>query len=261
MESLMDLDEYFKREPIADRGISVVMPAFNEAECLESAISRLANVLEGLGHGYEIIVVDDGSTDGTGEVAQRLSPSNRRIRVIGHATHLGYGAALRCGFQAAKYPLVLQLDSDDQYAPSDIERLLGAIDQTDVVCGYRAARRGDWRSRLRDWFYRRLVSIVFAVRVRDVDCGFKLYRRAAVRRIPIQSAGRFANAEILAKANFMSMLIGEVPVSHQPRGCGVGQRPREPFTQRLREAARVFWHPQFATPSARSDQTAAVRAA
>lgn len=257
----MNLDQYSHREPIADRGISVVMPAYNEADCLETSIAGVSEVLNGMSRGHEIIVVDDGSADATAEIAQRIADANRRVRLVRHAAHQGYGAALRSGFEAAKYPLVLQLDSDNQYDASDIERLLAHIDQADVICGRREVRQSRRRGRLADWFYRCLLRFVFAVRVRDVDCGFKLFRRVALRRIPIQSSGWFADAEVLAKATFMNLLVGEAAVTQRPRSCGAEQRPREPFRHTLREAARVFWRPQFTPVSANSRRDAAPQAA
>jgi hypothetical protein len=123
----------------------------------------------------------------------------------------------------------------------------------DIVCGYREPRPAESRG-VAYWFYRWVLRVVFAVRVRDVNCGFRLFRRTAVRRIPIQSSGRFANAEILAKANFMNMLVSEVGVSCRPRAAGLTVRADEGHRTLLREAAHVFRRPQFCTPNATSDR-------
>src|SRR5262245_55489 len=120
----MDLDQYFHREPVSDRGISVVIPVYNEAECLESVVGGITQALERLGRGFEVIVVNDGSADGTRAVAERMASLSRRIRLIHHDTNLGYGAALKSGFELAKYPLVLQMDGDGQYPAAEIEKLL-----------------------------------------------------------------------------------------------------------------------------------------
>jgi hypothetical protein len=149
----------------------------------------------------------------------------------------------------AKYPLVLQIDSGNQYDIRQIDRLLREIDEVDIVCGYRQPPTGS-PSRLRYWLYRKLLRFVFAVHVRDVDCGFRLYRRSAIRRIPIQSDGSFANAEILAKATFMNMLIGEVAVTSQSQGVSAVNRPHVSL---FREAATVFRHPQFRISNSTSD--------
>ena len=250
----MDLEKLLHREPIADRGISVVIPAHNGAENLEAVVIGVSAVLEGMERGYEVIVVNDGSTDTTAEVAERLSAGNKRVRVVHHAAREGYGAALRSGFRVAKYPLVLQLDGDNQYDPAEIDRLLGAINQVDVVCGYRETGTTESRG-VAYWFYRWVLRVVFAVRVRDVNCGFRLFRRAALRRIPIQSNGRFANAEVLAKATFMNMLVGEVGVSCHPRPAGLTALAHEGYRNLLLDAAHVFRRPQFCTPNATPDRS------
>lgn len=250
----MDLEKLLHRDSISDRGISVVIAAHNEAECLEAVVSGVTSVLERMARGHEIIVVNDGSTDATGEFAERLITSNRRIRLVQNAAREGYGAALRSGFRVAKYPLVLQLDGDNQYDATELERFLGAIDHVDVVCGYRPSATNE-TGRLGYWLYRKLLRFVFAVHARDVDCGFRLFRRVALRRIPIQSTGRFANAEILAKGTFMNMLVGEVAVSCRPRACMVSGRPGESSVHVLREAAHVFRRPRFCPSNLDTEQS------
>jgi glycosyltransferase involved in cell wall biosynthesis len=256
----MNMDEYFRRDPISDRGISVVVPAYNDANCLEAAVASVMDAMNRLERGHEIIVVDDGSTDSTGEIARQLGTATKRIRLIQHNYHQGHGAALRSAFHTAKYPLVLQLAPSDYRFMSEIERLLDAIDKVDIVCGYREVRPRSLVERVADWFRARVVRSVFAVHVRDADCGIRLFRRAVLRRIPIQSNGRFADTEILAKANFMNVLVDEVPVSDRPPGSRVGRGMREPFGQTLREACRVFWRPQFTTDAGNSNRSGATGA-
>jgi dolichol-phosphate mannosyltransferase len=245
----MDLEKLLKRTPIADRGISVVIPAYNEADSLARAVAGIDGLLNQMSRGHEVIVVNDGSTDGTRSVAEKLTADNRHVRLVSHTSHQGYGAALRAGFRLAKYPLVLQLDAPNQVDAGEIDRMLSAIDHVDVVCGYRE-RIPDSAGRWRYWMYRKALRLVFAVHVRDVDCGFRLYRRSALRRIPIQSNGRFASAEILAKATFMNLLIGEIPVSCQPSGQHISNRPH---CRVFREAANVFRHPQFRTSNSTAE--------
>lgn len=240
----MDLDQYFQREPISERGISVVVPILGGAERLQSVVKGVCETLHRMERPYEIILVDDGSTEATGRVAEQLASNNNRVRVIRHKTREGCGAALRSGFGAAKYPLVLQMDGDEPFVIEDIERLLGVIDQVDVVCGRRRFT-GKPARRIRRLLYYLCLRVLFAVPVRDPDCGLKLYRRNALRRIPIQSAGRFAYAEILAKATFLNMLIGEVELSNDARRSSAQKHRSEPFGQLLRDAVRVFWRPQF----------------
>jgi glycosyltransferase involved in cell wall biosynthesis len=252
MEARLELEKLLKRDPISDRGTSVVIPAFNQSENTGEVVRGVAAALEPLGRGYEVIVVNDGSSDGTGAVAEQLASENRRVRTVSHASHLGYGAALQTGFRHAKYPLVLQLDADNQFDPCDVLKMYKEIDLVDVVCGYRE-RLPENAASFRYWFYRFVLRMVFAVGVRDVDCGFRLFRRTALRRIPIQSSGRFANAELLAKATFMNLLIGEVPV--QTRSGTTIRAEHDLGNDRsvLREAAHLFRHPQFRTSNTTSD--------
>jgi glycosyltransferase involved in cell wall biosynthesis len=250
----VDLEKMLQRDPVSDRGISVVIPACNNADTLAVVVSSVVAVLDRLSRGYEVILVNDESTDGTASVSEQLAAGNRRVRLVTHASRQGHGAALRSGFRLAKYPLVLQIGAANEYEASEIELMLRAIDQVDIVCGYRQqlpASVGRWRY----WFYRKVLRMIFAVTVRDVDCVFRLYRRAALRRIPIQSSGRFANAEILAKATFMNMLIGEVPVAYRPGAVRVvvGSEGSKAHGSLFQEAARVFRHPQFRTSNTTPD--------
>src|SRR5262245_27006578 len=118
-----------KRSPIADRGISVVIPAYNEGSSLTDVVAGIAGVMEQMNRGHEIIVIDDGSTDETGVIASGIVSKNRHVRVVSHPAHQGYGACLRDGIKVAKYPLLLQLDPGNQYDPQQLDRLLRAIDE------------------------------------------------------------------------------------------------------------------------------------
>jgi glycosyltransferase involved in cell wall biosynthesis len=237
----MNLEQFFRREPIAERGISVILTSCNDAATLEADVLAVTQTLERIGRSHEIIIVDDGSTDATAEIAERLAAANRRVHLIRHDPPRGCGAALRSGVAVAKHPLVWQFDGGGQFDAADIEKLLAQIDRADIVCGSRE-RVGTWGFGYA--VYRWMLRWVFAVHVRDVDCGFRLGRRAALRRIPIQSDGRFAHAEILAKATFMNMLLTEVGIAWR---CSTNAliRWRESARRTRREAANVFRRPQF----------------
>ena len=243
----IDLEKALHREPIADRGISVVIPVRNRAGSLESLVTAISQKLEQTSRGHELIVVDDGSTDDTSAIAEQMASSNRRVRVVRHDRPEGFGSALRRGFMLAKYPLVLQVD-DGHDDIGDIDRLLEGIDHVDVVCGVRRRVPQGW-SRLSYWLYRRCGQLIFGVRVRDVDCGFRLFRRAALRRIPIQSISRFANVEILAKATFMNMLIGEAPLADVPTPANPSSGFEDTTGDLCKDAVRLFRRPQFRTSS------------
>jgi glycosyltransferase involved in cell wall biosynthesis len=239
-----------KRDPISDRGISVILPVHNEAETLSEAIARISGLLDEKSRGYEIIIVNDGSADQTGTHAEQFATENKHIHLLAHSRRLGAGAALRTGFRAAKYPLVLQLDRPRQFDHEVFKRLIQGIDEVDMVCGYRQRQSGSgfpWRY----WLYRTLLRLVFGVHIRDVDSGIRLYRRAALRRITIQSDGHLAGAEIIAKATLMNMLIGEVAIGLAPINYDVS----EPVFD---EAVQLFRHPQFRASNAAADSADAV---
>jgi len=157
-------------------------------------------------------------------------------------SHCGVGIALRAGLAKAHYPLCLYADCADGYEPTDIRLFLEAIDQVDLVAGFReskSARRWSLRRFLQRW----LVRIFFGVRLKDVDCSFKLFRREIFGRIPIQSHGPFAHAEVVAKANFLGCLMCEVPVSYAPANGDIAKTQYS--SGNWAEASRVFRSPDF----------------
>jgi glycosyltransferase involved in cell wall biosynthesis len=229
--------------------------------------------LNGQERDYELLVVDDGSSDRTAELAESLHRRFQRVRVIRHRKHQGEGAALRTGLREAQLPLIAYAPCDPAYRPGDLKRLLQDIDSVHLLTGYRAGRpvpalwritgaiwRMLWRlllshtlTPLPGWLGWRghagqwLVRILFGVRNRDVLCPVRLLRREILVRLPIQSDGPFAHIEILAKANFLGHLLGEdVPLGDRQRPLPVPARA--PFRQYLREGYRVWSHPDFGPP-------------
>jgi glycosyltransferase involved in cell wall biosynthesis len=205
------------RPPIAQAPLSVVLPAYNAAGDIEVVLRGWVAYLEGLGREYELSVIDDGSSDRTAELVEALAEQTPRLRLLQHPTPQGYGAALRTGLAASYFPLFFYADCSSAYVPADMDRLLKVIDLVDVVCGYRVLPTGQrWR---RPWSETALVwtaRLVFGVRLRDVNCAFKLFRRSLFPRLPIQSDGPFVHAELVAKANFLGCLLAEEPVQYRP---------------------------------------------
>jgi glycosyltransferase involved in cell wall biosynthesis len=263
------------RPAIAGAPISVVLPAHNAAAVLRQVLEEWETSLDSLNRDYELLLVDDGSTDGTAEQASELAKTHPRLRLLRQEKRRGYGAALRRGLEAACFPLLATATCDRQYNPADLGRLLGLIDQVDLVVGYRRHHRpppwlrllhGLYRGFLRlvfgasppppptwlGWsgFGRRLVARwLFGVRVHDPECAFRLYRRDLFAHIPIQSEGAFAKIEILAKANFLGALMAEESVSYTPP-----TQPDEvvdsPTRDKKGEAYRLFKNPDFGPPLA-----------
>ncbi len=201
-------------------GISVVLPAYNEEENIGGMLSEAIAVLGAIVPDYEIIVVDDGSSDGTAQVVKRLASQYPQVRLVQHQVNRGYGAALYSGFLAAGRDFIFMTDSDRQFDLRDFGRLLTFADSADMVIGYRAPRVDPWHRRLFGWGWSMLTNILFGYTARDVDCAFKLFKREIVDNIQIQSRGATFSAEFLVRAKRKGDRIQEVPVRHLPRPSG-----------------------------------------
>jgi glycosyltransferase involved in cell wall biosynthesis len=232
--------------------ISAVLPAYNEEANLETTVSDLLTPLRQHSAAFEIIIVDDGSTDQTAQRAQALAPRVGELQLLRHGRNLGYGWALRTGFAAARMDWILLLDSDGQFDPTDLGRLVAAADGAEMVLGYRFKRADPSHRRLfaRAWAW--LMRILLGVGARDVDCAFKLMRRSLVQSIELQATGAFVSAELLARAARRGARIVEVPVTHRPRRFGeqTGSRPRV-LIRAFYELFRLWWRVRRDAPGAR----------
>ncbi len=222
--------------------LSFFFPAHNEEANLESLVDEALGALPALAEKFEIIAVDDGSRDRTPAIADGLAAKYpETFRVVHHPTNLGYGAALRSGFQAARYELVAFIDGDRQFKVADVGRLterLAAPDNPDVVVGFRLKRADPPIRRWYARFYRLANRVFFGVRVRDIDCACKLFRREALTPIRVSSGGAFFTAELLIKLRFEGRRVAEVGVPHYARTAGspTGAKPSVVF-----RAVRDFW--------------------
>jgi glycosyltransferase involved in cell wall biosynthesis len=221
--------------------LSFFFPAHNEAENIGGLVAEALEVLPRLADEFEIIAVDDGSRDDTPRLADKLAAAHPQVRVVHHEVNKGYGAALRSGFRAARYDLVCFLDGDRQFHVEDLARLLTRIagpDNPDVVVGYRIKRADPFIRIAYARAYRLALRIFYGLGVRDVDCACKLFRRAALDGVRLESGGAFLSAELLIKLKQRGRRIAETGVPHYPRTAGspTGAKP----TVVLR-AIRDFW--------------------
>lgn len=203
-------------------GLSLFFPMYNEEGNVERAVGSALAVLPRIAAHYEVIVVDDGSRDRTGAIADRLAIEHAQVRVVHHQGNRGYGAALRSGFAAAQYPLVAFVDGDNQFDLNELPLLIDALDGHDVVSGYRIKRRDPAIRRLNAFIYNTSARILFRIGVRDVNCAFKIYRRPLVQTLlpDLQTTGALINSEMLARARRKGASIGEVGVHHYARETG-----------------------------------------
>ncbi len=200
--------------------LTVVMPAYNEAENLVPAVTRAVDAVQRFCDDFEVILVDDGSRDASGEIARELLAEQPRLRVLRHPENRGYGAALRTGFVNARKELVFCTDADLQYDVGELEYFLPLIEQADVVVGFRVYRYDPPLRMVLSFIYNRLVRVLFRVRVRDVDCSFKLFRREVLEKISIETTDFFVDTELVARARKWNFRVVEKGVRHYPRAAG-----------------------------------------
>jgi len=206
--------------PVA-AGLSIVLPAYNEAANIRYAVDRGLAAGKRLATEYEVIVVDDGSRDGTSREVEALAREHYpRVRLVKHEVNLGYGAALRTGFKHSLYGLVFFTDSDNQFDMSELAGFMPMMAGYDIIAGFRVNRCDPLSRSITSWFYNQLVRLLFRVEARDVNCAFKLMSREVVQNVPIECDDFFVNTELLAKATRLNYRIAERGVRHYPRTAG-----------------------------------------
>ena len=216
--------------PAEPLSLSAVLPAYNEEACIVAAVRELAAVLRALVDDFEIVVVDDGSRDATGRLLAALSAREPalHLRVVTHQRNQGYGAALASGFDAARKQLLFYTDADRQFDVRELADFLADLDEsTDLVIGWRCPRVDPPLRTVNAWGWRLLVHALFGYTARDIDCAFKLFRRAVWERLTVRSRGAAFSAEFLIKARRAGFRVKERPVRHLPRTAGraTGARP------------------------------------
>ena len=224
---------------VAQRGISIILPAYNEEDNIAKAVEQAVHCVKALFQDWEVIVVNDGSQDKTGEIIDGLSEQNERVIALHHSTNQGYGAALKTGILQARQELIFFCDSDLQFHLSELVLPLTWIEQYDIVIGYRAKRQDPWHRRLNALGWKALVRLLLGLQVRDIDCAFKLFRSAVFSAIKIGAVGAMVNTDILVQATRMGFKIKEVPVTHFPRLRG--QQTGANIQVVLRAFKELFW--------------------
>ena len=196
------------------------MPAYNEARNLEPVVEDLTRVLKKITDSFELIIVDDGSKDGTHELADELSKRDFRVRAVHHPVNMGYGAALRSGFGAASHDWIFFTDADGQFDPENLTMLIPLAGQHQFVTGYRENRMDPWHRRAYGAIFSALIRALFGVKVKDVNCAFKLFNKRLLQGAELATRGALINAELLVAAKKMGVDPVEVPVTHRRRHQG-----------------------------------------
>lgn len=202
--------------------ISLVLPAYNEAENIEPMVAEAVPALEGNAEDYEIVVVDDGSADDTAAVTKRVAEQNPRVRLVQHPVNKGFGAAVFSGFTNATKEWIFYTDADRQFVLGELEKFVPYMNEVDLIAGYRAPRRDPFLRVLYGKGWSTLCTLLFGYTVRDVDCGFKLFRREIIEELAPQIASRGATFSIewLVRAKRAGYRFVELPVTHRPRAAG-----------------------------------------
>jgi glycosyltransferase involved in cell wall biosynthesis len=201
--------------------LSIFFPFWNEGKNIETVITKAIPIAEKIATKWEIIMVDDGSSDNTAEIARKLESKHLNLRLVSHQPNRGYGAALKEGFESAKYEYVVFNDGDGQFDFSEITMFLEKVKEADVVIGHRKKRVDNPFRHLLMNLLKIWDLILFGFYFRDIDCGFKLFRRKALNKIlPLKSEGAMITTEILAKAKKANLKIAQVEVNHYPRIYG-----------------------------------------
>lgn len=204
--------------------ISIFFPAYNEEANIEKTVTSAQRILKKIAGKFEIIVVDDGSADRTSEIVKKLCSRNKNTRLIQHKINKGYGASLISGLYNSKYEWIAFTDSDGQFDFSEIEKFIDIQKKTncDIVIGYYLKRQVSFLRKINTFLWRFLIRALFKLRVRDIDCGFKLVKKKVIDEIPkLESQrGAFISTELLVKSKLKGFKIYEVPVHHYPRKKG-----------------------------------------
>lgn len=202
------------------RSISIFLPVYNEEQNIDLAISTVLNTVSSISDDYEILLINDGSSDGSREKILEWAGRNANIRLVDHEINLGYGAALRSGFKNAKKDIVFYTDSDMPADMEQIKKILPLMEKYDLVIGYRINREDTVRRFIYSKIYNLLLRLLFNVRVRDANFSFKCIRREAVQKCVLKAKSVFIDGELLSEAVRNNFKIKEVPVIYTPRKKG-----------------------------------------
>jgi glycosyltransferase involved in cell wall biosynthesis len=205
------------RKPLS---LTIFFPCYNEEANVQRTTLAALKAGRRIADDLEVIIVNDGSRDRTGEIAERLASEHPEVRAVHNDPNLGYGGALQRGFREATGEWVFYTDGDGQFDFEEIDKLLPLLDEYDIVSAFRVNRRDPFIRRLNAWSWTILVNLLLGMRLRDIDCAFKMFPRALFDEIEMKSMGALIDAEILGRATRLGYRIGQCGVHHLPRTAG-----------------------------------------
>jgi glycosyltransferase involved in cell wall biosynthesis len=215
---MVDCDKNINKHSV--QSLSVFFPCYNEKDSVRCLTEKAVSVVSEICDDYEVILVDDGSFDGTAEIADQLAQVYSAVRAIHHPQNKGYGAALQSGFRAATKEYVFYTDGDGQFDINELPTLLPLIAKSDIVSGYRLRRQDNLARKINAFCWTTLVCFLFHLKLKDIDCAFKLYKRTIFDHIEMHSTGALIDTEILARAQRKGYTITQIGVHHYPRMAG-----------------------------------------
>jgi len=225
--------------------LSIFFPFWNEEENIEKVVKKAIPIADKVAKKWEILMVDDGSSDKTLSIAEKIAKTDSRLKVVSHQPNRGYGAALTSGFMNAHYQTIVFIDGDGQFDFSEVTKFVEKLDNADMVIGFRQKRRD------RNLFKRLLLMnllklwdfILFRFYFRDIDCGFKMFKKETIEKLmPLRSEGAMITTEILAKAKRKKLTIKEVGVNHYPRELGHQTGANMPVIIRAILESLILWY-------------------
>ncbi|MBS3152099.1 glycosyltransferase family 2 protein [Candidatus Woesearchaeota archaeon] len=211
-----------------NQSISTFFPSYNDEGTIELMYNRLTEVLTKITNNYEIIIVDDCSPDRGGQIADSIAKKDKHVKVIHHEKNKGYGGALRSGFNNSTKDLVFYTDGDAQYDVKELVKLVPYINKYDVVNGYKMKRNDPFYRKLLGSIYQHSVKFLFNLKVKDVDCDFRLMHRKVFDKVKLTESTGLICTEMMRKIQTAGFTIKNVPVHHYPRVYGKSQffRPK-----------------------------------
>jgi glycosyltransferase involved in cell wall biosynthesis len=205
-------------------GLTVFFPAYNDSGTIASMVIRAVQAASKLTDDYEVIVVNDGSADATAQIADELAEKYSHVRVVHHPVNRGYGGALQTGFRSATKELIFYTDGDAQYDPAELADLWKSMSpDADLVNGYKISRSDPWHRIFIGRLYHHIVKISFGLKVRDVDCDFRMMRRSIFDKVRLEKSSGVICLEMMKKIHDAGFRIVEVPVHHYHRAFGKSQ--------------------------------------
>ncbi len=216
------------KPPLKPLSLTIMFPCYNEEANVERVTRAAVEVARRIADDWEVLIVDDGSRDRTGEIADRLAAEIPGVRAVHNQPNRGYGGALARGFREARKNWIFYTDGDGQFDFGELPAILPLLASHDVVSCYRLDRKDSLLRKLNAFAWTTLVNLLFHIKLRDIDCAFKIYPRTFIEQIELWSTGALIDTEMLAKARKLGLSIAQVGVHHYPRTAGqqTGANPR-----------------------------------